>query len=107
MATNECARPFVVNFSAHVPTDAVGFARAVEPFNLMWLEDLLSGDYVPYLGPGLYRELTAATATPVHAGEQICLRQSQRPREARHRCRAERGSCQQVPERRGGRFFRW
>ncbi len=57
-------------------SDAVRFARAVEPFNLVWLEDLITGDYVPYVDPDLYREVTAATATPVHTGEQIYLRQN-------------------------------
>jgi len=57
-------------------SDAVRFARAVEPFNLLWLEDLITGDYVPYVDPDLYREVTAATTTPVHTGEQIYLRQN-------------------------------
>ena len=39
-------------------TDAIRFARAVEKYNLMWLEDMLTGDYVPWVNPQAYRELT-------------------------------------------------
>ena len=54
--------------------DAIRFARAVEKYNLMWLEDMLTGDYVPYVNPQAYRELTLSTSTPIHTGEQIYLR---------------------------------
>jgi L-alanine-DL-glutamate epimerase-like enolase superfamily enzyme len=54
--------------------DAVRFARAVEKYNLMWLEDMLTGDYVPWVNPQAYRELTVSTSTPIHTGEQIYLR---------------------------------
>ena len=56
--------------------DAIRLARAVEPLNVMWLEDLLTGDYVPYVSPGAYREVTHSTTTPIHTGEQIYLRQN-------------------------------
>lgn len=56
--------------------DAIKFARALEPLNLLWLEDLLTGDYTPYVNPGQYRELTASTTTPIFTGEQIYLRQN-------------------------------
>jgi L-alanine-DL-glutamate epimerase-like enolase superfamily enzyme len=56
--------------------DAIRFARAVEPLNLMWLEDMLTGDYVPYVNAEVYGELTRATSTPIHTGEQIYLRQN-------------------------------
>ena len=56
--------------------DAIRFARAVEPFSLMWLEDMLTGDYVPYVNATQYREVTTATTTPIHTGEQIYLRQN-------------------------------
>lgn len=56
--------------------DAIRFARAVEPMNLLWLEDMLSGDSTPYVGAKSYRELTRATTTPTHTGEQIYLRQN-------------------------------
>ena len=56
--------------------DAVRLARALEPLNLMWLEDMITGDYTPYVLPDLYREVTRATSTPIHTGEQIYLRQN-------------------------------
>jgi L-alanine-DL-glutamate epimerase-like enolase superfamily enzyme len=59
-----------------MPTDAIRFARAVEKYNLMWLEDMLTGDYVPFVNADIYRDLTQATSTPIHTGEQIYLRQN-------------------------------
>jgi len=67
--------------------DAIRLARAVEPLNLMWLEDLLTGDYVPYVDPDAYREVTTATSTPIHTGEQIYLRQNFRDLIERHAVR--------------------
>ena len=57
-------------------TDAIRFARTVERYNLAWLEDMLTGDYIPYVNADVYRELTSATTTPIHTGEQIYLRQN-------------------------------
>ncbi|MBV1694409.1 MAG: mandelate racemase/muconate lactonizing enzyme family protein [Hyphomicrobiales bacterium] len=57
-------------------SDAIGFARAVEKHRLLWLEDLITGDYVPYVHADQYREVTMATTTPIHTGEQIYLRQN-------------------------------
>jgi L-alanine-DL-glutamate epimerase-like enolase superfamily enzyme len=57
-------------------TDAIRLGRALEPFHVLWLEDLLSGDYVPYAVAQSYREVTRATSTPIHTGEQIYLRQN-------------------------------
>ncbi len=54
--------------------DAIRFAKAVEKYDIMWLEDMLSGDYVPWVNPQAYRELTMSTSTPIHTGEQIYLR---------------------------------
>jgi L-alanine-DL-glutamate epimerase-like enolase superfamily enzyme len=54
--------------------DAIRLARAVEHLNLMWLEDMITGDYVPYVSADLYREVTHSTSTPIHTGEQIYLR---------------------------------
>ena len=54
--------------------DAIRFSRAVEKYDLMWLEDMLTGDYVPWVNPQAYRELTLSTSTPIHTGEQIYLR---------------------------------
>jgi L-alanine-DL-glutamate epimerase-like enolase superfamily enzyme len=56
--------------------DALRLAKAVEPFNLMWLEDMITGDYTPYVLADVYREVTMATSTPIHTGEQIYLRQN-------------------------------
>lgn len=57
-------------------TSAIQFARAVEQLNIMWLEDMITGDYTPYVLADVYRELTSATSTPIHTGEQIYLRQN-------------------------------
>ncbi|WDR04504.1 mandelate racemase/muconate lactonizing enzyme family protein [Devosia rhodophyticola] len=54
--------------------DAIRFAKAVEKHQLMWLEDMLTGDYVPWVNSQAYRELTHSTSTPIHTGEQIYLR---------------------------------
>ncbi len=56
--------------------DAVTFARALEPLHITWLEDLLTGDYVPYVDADVYREVTQSTSVPIHTGEQIYLRQN-------------------------------
>ncbi|MBL8095350.1 MAG: mandelate racemase/muconate lactonizing enzyme family protein [Anaerolineales bacterium] len=56
--------------------DAIRLAEAVAPYNVMWLEDLLTGDYTPYVNPQLYRDLTTRSTTPIHTGEQIYLRQN-------------------------------
>jgi L-alanine-DL-glutamate epimerase-like enolase superfamily enzyme len=59
-----------------MPVDALRLARAVEHLHLMWLEDMITGDYVPFVNPDLYREITPHTTTPIHTGEQIYLRQN-------------------------------
>jgi L-alanine-DL-glutamate epimerase-like enolase superfamily enzyme len=56
--------------------DALRFAKALEPMHLLWVEDMITGDYVPFVNPDVYREVTRATATPIHTGEQIYLRQN-------------------------------
>ena len=56
--------------------DAIRLAKAMEHLNLMWLEDLITGDYTPYVLADLYRDLTMSTSTPIHTGEQIYLRQN-------------------------------
>jgi L-alanine-DL-glutamate epimerase-like enolase superfamily enzyme len=48
----------------------------MEPYNLMWLEDMITGDYTPYVLADLYRDVTWNTTTPIHTGEQIYLRQN-------------------------------
>lgn len=54
--------------------DAIRLGRAVEPYNIIWMEDLLTGDYSPSVGAAEYREVTRATSTPTHTGEQVYLR---------------------------------
>ena len=67
--------------------DAIRFARAVEHLNLMWLEDMLTGDYVPYVNADVYADLARATSTPIHTGEQIYLRQNFKELIERHAVR--------------------
>lgn len=54
--------------------DAIRLAQAVEDLHILWLEDLLTGDYVPWVAADVYRELTRSSKTPIHTGEQIYLR---------------------------------
>lgn len=54
--------------------DAIRLARALEHLDIAWMEDLLTGDYVPWVHPDAYREVTTATSIPIHTGEQIYLR---------------------------------
>jgi L-alanine-DL-glutamate epimerase-like enolase superfamily enzyme len=58
-----------------MPLDALRLAKAVEHLHLMWIEDTITGDYSPYVNPDVYRDVTHATTTPIHTGEQIYLRQ--------------------------------
>lgn len=55
-------------------SDAIRILRELEPFNILWAEDLLTGDYVPWVGAEQYREITRGTTVPTHTGEQIYLR---------------------------------
>ena len=59
-----------------MPQDAVRFAQACEPYNLLWLEDMLSGDYTPFVTADQYRDVKNKTSTPLHTGEQMYLRQN-------------------------------
>lgn len=56
--------------------DAIRLAKALEHLHITWLEDLITGDYVPYVLADVYREVTRTSTTPVHTGEQIYLRQN-------------------------------
>jgi L-alanine-DL-glutamate epimerase-like enolase superfamily enzyme len=56
--------------------DAIRLAKAVEPLHVLWLEDLLTGDYTPWVRADVYREVTRVAATPIHTGEQIYGRQN-------------------------------
>ncbi|AYG03640.1 mandelate racemase/muconate lactonizing enzyme family protein [Gryllotalpicola protaetiae] len=59
-------------------SDAIRITRALEPFGVLWAEDLLTGDYVPWVDADQYREVTRATSTPIHTGEQIYLTRNYR-----------------------------
>jgi L-alanine-DL-glutamate epimerase-like enolase superfamily enzyme len=67
--------------------DAIRFACAVERHNLMWLEDMITGDYIPFVNADVYAEVTRATSTPIHTGEQIYLRQNFKELIERHAVR--------------------
>ena len=56
--------------------DAVRLAKALEPMHILWLEDMITGDYIPWVLADLYREVNRATTTPIHTGEQIYGRQN-------------------------------
>jgi len=56
--------------------DAIRFARALEPLNIAWLEDLITGDYMPYPNAEVFREVTQSTSIPIHTGEEIYLREN-------------------------------
>ena len=56
--------------------DAITFARALEPFHITWIEDIITGDYTPYPNAEVFRDLTQATSLPIHTGEQIYLREN-------------------------------
>ena len=60
----------------YMPLDALKFARAVEHLNLLWIEDTITGDYSPFVNHDVYHDVTHATTTPIHTGEQIYLRQN-------------------------------
>jgi len=55
-------------------SDAIRLANALEPYDLLWMEDMLTGDYFPWVHADDYRELTRSTTVPIHTGEQIYLR---------------------------------
>jgi L-alanine-DL-glutamate epimerase-like enolase superfamily enzyme len=48
----------------------------MEPLHLAWIEDTLTGDYSPYPNAQLFKEVTQATSTPIHTGEEIYLREN-------------------------------
>jgi L-alanine-DL-glutamate epimerase-like enolase superfamily enzyme len=58
------------------PKDAIRFARAVEPYHLAWLEDLITGDYEPYPNAQVFKQVKDSTTTPIHTGEEIYLREN-------------------------------
>ena len=56
--------------------DAITFARALEPLHITWLEDLITGDYMPYPNAEVFREVKQSTTLPIHTGEEIYLREN-------------------------------
>jgi len=56
--------------------DALKLAKELEGSNIMWLEDMVTGDYTPFVLADLYKQITPYTSTPIHTGEQIYLRQN-------------------------------
>jgi L-alanine-DL-glutamate epimerase-like enolase superfamily enzyme len=68
-------------------SDAIRLANVLEPFNLMWCEDMLTGDYTPYVMADDYVELTRSTTTPIHTGEQLYLRENCRELIEKHAVR--------------------
>lgn len=56
--------------------DAITILRELEPFDIAWAEDLLTGDFVPWNDVDGYREITTSTTIPTHTGEQLFLRQN-------------------------------
>ncbi len=59
-----------------IPQDALKLAQSLEHLNLMWMEDMITGDYTPHVTASLYRDVSINTTTPIHTGEQIYLRQN-------------------------------
>jgi L-alanine-DL-glutamate epimerase-like enolase superfamily enzyme len=56
--------------------DAITFARALEPLHITWLEDLITGDYMPYPDAQVFRDVKQSTSIPIHTGEEIYLREN-------------------------------
>ena len=56
--------------------DTLRFCKAMEPFNLLWVEDSIAGDFTPWTLAHVYRDLKMQTTTPIHTGEQLYLRQN-------------------------------
>jgi L-alanine-DL-glutamate epimerase-like enolase superfamily enzyme len=56
--------------------DAIRFARAMEPLHIVWLEDLITGDYTPYPNAQVFKQVTDSTSTPIHTGEELYLREN-------------------------------
>ena len=55
-------------------SDTLKLAQALEPYNLMWMEDTITGDHTPYVHPDYFLQVTPYTSTPIHTGEQVYLR---------------------------------
>ncbi len=58
------------------PKDVITFARAIEHLHIEWLEDTITGDYMPYPNAQEFRDITMSTSVKIHTGEQIYLREN-------------------------------
>jgi L-alanine-DL-glutamate epimerase-like enolase superfamily enzyme len=56
--------------------DAIAFARALEPLHIAWVEDIVTGDYSVNPKAEVFKEITDATSTPIHTGEELYLREN-------------------------------
>jgi L-alanine-DL-glutamate epimerase-like enolase superfamily enzyme len=67
--------PLAVDHFGHIAIDScIRVGRALEPFTLAWLEDM-----IPWQFTDQWRQLTEALATPTCTGEDIYLLQNFRP----------------------------
>jgi len=67
--------PLAVDHFGHISLDScIRIGRALEPFTLAWLEDM-----IPWQFTDQWRQLTTAIATPTCTGEDIYLRENFRP----------------------------
>jgi L-alanine-DL-glutamate epimerase-like enolase superfamily enzyme len=67
--------PLAVDHFGHIALDScIRIGRALEPFTLAWLEDM-----IPWQLTGQWRQLTTAIATPTCTGEDIYLKENFRP----------------------------
>jgi L-alanine-DL-glutamate epimerase-like enolase superfamily enzyme len=67
--------PLAVDHFGHIALDScIRVGRALEPFTLAWLEDM-----IPWQLTDQWRQLTTAIATPTCTGEDIYLRENFRP----------------------------
>ncbi|HEY1705132.1 MAG TPA: mandelate racemase/muconate lactonizing enzyme family protein [Trebonia sp.] len=67
--------PLAVDHFGHIAVDScIRLARALEPFTLAWLEDMIPWQYTDQ-----WRQLTTSIATPTCTGEDIYLEENFRP----------------------------
>jgi L-alanine-DL-glutamate epimerase-like enolase superfamily enzyme len=67
--------PLAVDHFGHIGlSSCIRVARALEPFALAWVEDM-----IPWQSTEQWRELTTSVATPTCTGEDIYLRENFRP----------------------------
>ena len=58
--------------------------KELEPYKLMWVEDLFEGADMPYIDAANYKLLSDSTTTPILAGEAVYLRKGFRDLIDRH-----------------------